>query len=166
MELLTDLVVVHSTSLCPWTLPALETKSSQKYDWRGKKNTPFTTHPSTGTCTDHYHHPYCGLKIVTVHNTIQYNVILMGTKVINNYMLVAGSFGTRLLCMYIHMHAYTQTQKAPPCLPWGVGLLLVEVYTGHACPGQGIGVEELGKELGHIAQLVGLQSVHCRILWG
>ena len=42
--------------------------------------------------------------------------------------------------------------------------MFIEMYAGHPSPGQGITVEELTKELGHVTQLVGLQSMHCRIL--
>ena len=48
--------------------------------------------------------------------------------------------------------------------PGGVGLLLIEVDTGHASPGKGVAVEQLAKELCHVSQLVCLQSVDCRIL--
>ena len=48
--------------------------------------------------------------------------------------------------------------------PGGVGLLFVEVNAGHPGPGEGVAVEQLSKELCHIPQLVGLQSVHRGIL--
>ena len=48
--------------------------------------------------------------------------------------------------------------------PGRVGLLFVEVYTGHPGPGEGVAVEQLSKELCHVPQLVGLQSVHRGIL--
>lgn len=36
--------------------------------------------------------------------------------------------------------------------------------TGHAGPGEGIGIEQLTKELGHIAKLVGLQAMNGTVL--
>ena len=35
---------------------------------------------------------------------------------------------------------------------------------GHAGPREGIHVEELAEKLGHVPELVGLQSVHCGVL--
>ena len=47
-----------------------------------------------------------------------------------------------------------------------VGLFFVEVDTGHARPGQGVCIKQLPKELGHIAEFISLQAMHCAVLWG
>jgi len=49
-------------------------------------------------------------------------------------------------------------------LPGGVSLLLVEVDAGHAGPWESITIEQLSKELGHIAKLVCLKTMYCAIL--
>ena len=38
--------------------------------------------------------------------------------------------------------------------------------TGHARPGKGVSIKQLPKELGHIAEFVSLQAMHCAVLWG
>ena len=38
--------------------------------------------------------------------------------------------------------------------------------TGHARPGQGVRIKQLPKELGHIAEFISLQAMHCAVLWG
>ena len=51
-------------------------------------------------------------------------------------------------------------------IPGGVGLVLVEMDTRHSGPRESVGVEQLGKKLGHVAEFVGLQSVNCGVLQG
>ncbi len=51
-------------------------------------------------------------------------------------------------------------------VPGGVGFLLIEVNTRHACPGEGIHVKQLGKEPGNVPELVRLQTMDCGILNG
>ena len=46
----------------------------------------------------------------------------------------------------------------------GCGFVFVQVNNGQDTPGNGIGVQQVRKELGHVAQLVGFESVNGLVL--
>ena len=62
------------------------------------------------------------------------------------------------------MHVRVCVSASACVLPGGVSLLLIEVDAGHAGPWESITIEQLSKELGHIAKLVCLKTMYCAIL--